>query len=771
MSYANPFMDSRYIFIILDETGRILEVNGAAQKAYGYSLEEFLGLTIYDLHAPATTVEIFQLLQQANKGILFETLHRRKDQSTFPVEVAANRFLTGENTLILCIIRDISHRKDRELSLKLSQEELMATIEELSAANEQLVATEEELRHQYDELQRSRDELATLYQQQSDIIEFLPDATFILDREQRVIAWNRAIEEMTGVSKEEIIGRGDYAYSIPFYGQPKPGLVGLFTSNNLEQGQYQKVKRLGNTITAEAFAPALYGGKGAYLQLKTSLLTNAQGETIAAIESIRDITETKLAHKALVESEARFRSLAENAMDMIYRIDFQPIPHFSYINAAAEKITGYRPEEFYNDINVHRRGIHPEDWPLVASVLEGEFNPKATIRWRHRDGHLVWLEVFRVPVYDHAGKLVAIQGIARDINERKKLEEKLLYLSQHDIVTGLHSRSFFEEEMARLEGRASNVGLIMIDLDGLKLINDTFGHKAGDQMLIEVANILRGHFKDNLGLARIGGDEFAILLTNCTKEDLTEHARQIKKLIKQYNNNYPERPPLSLSIGFALREHNEKNMSQLFTEADNSMYREKLHRDTSSRSSIVTAMMKALETRDFITEGHGERMELLLKKVGKRLGLTGSQIFDLRLFAQFHDIGKVGIPDKILFKPGPLTEDERKEMQRHSELGYRIAQAAPELLPIADWILKHHEWWNGKGYPLGLKGEEIPLECRILAIADAYDAMCNDRPYRKALPHDTIIQELRRFAGVQFDPQLVELMIEIIEEIHNKEIH
>ncbi|WP_238442603.1 HD-GYP domain-containing protein [Desulforamulus reducens] len=121
----------------------------------------------------------------------------------------------------------------------------------------------------------------------------------------------------------------------------------------------------------------------------------------------------------------------------------------------------------------------------------------------------------------------------------------------------------------------------------------------------------------------------------------------------------------------------------------------------------------------------------------------------------------------MLFKPGPLTKDEQKEMERHSEIGYRIAQSASELMPIADWILKHHEWWNGKGYPLGLKGEEIPLECRILAIADAYDAMSNDRPYRRALEKSIILEELKRCAGIQFDPQLVDVVLRIIEKEFN----
>lgn len=470
------------------------------------------------------------------------------------------------------------------------------------------------------------------------------------------------------------------------------------------------------------------------------------------------------ANKRLEESEARFRSLAENALDMIYQINFEPEPYFAYINPAAEKITGYTPREFYEDAGLHPRSIHRDDWHLVADIFQGRFNAKATLRWHHRDGSLVWLEIFRVPIYDQTGKLIAIQGIARDINERKKLEERLLYLSQHDSVTGLYNRSFFEEALERLEQTSAAVGLLMIDLDGLKLVNDTFGHQAGDQMLIAVAKNLRKCLVGEHWLSRIGGDEFAILLPSaCTKVELEDYVLRIQHRIKQYNRLHPSEPPLSLSIGYALREQGQ-TMNQLFTEADNSMYREKLHRSSSSRSSIVNTLMKALETRDFITEGHGERIQYLMEKVGRKLGLAPSRIYDLRLLAQFHDIGKVGIPDRVLFKPGPLSVDERKEMERHSELGYRIAQAAPELLPIADWILKHHEWWNGRGYPLGLQGEEIPLECRILAIADAYDAMSNERPYRRAMPHALIIEELNRYAGVQFDPQLVPLLVQIIEE-------
>ena len=166
-----------------------------------------------------------------------------------------------------------------------------------------------------------------------------------------------------------------------------------------------------------------------------------------------------------------------------------------------------------------------------------------------------------------------------------------------------------------------------------------------------------------------------------------------------------------------------------------------------------------------MTENHSDRLQLLVTQLAERRGLSSERIADLCLLAQFHDIGKVGIPDRILMKPGPLNADEMAEMQKHCEIGHRISLALPELEAISEWILKHHEWWNGEGYPLGIAGAKIPLECRILAIADAYDAMTNDRPYRPAMSHQAALVELVHCAGTQFDPELVRLFtgIELVE--------
>jgi len=192
------------------------------------------------------------------------------------------------------------------------------------------------------------------------------------------------------------------------------------------------------------------------------------------------------------------------------------------------------------------------------------------------------------------------------------------------------------------------------------------------------------------------------------------------------------------------------------------MYREKLLQKQSSRSNLVHVLMGALESKNFETRGHVERMGELAVTLARAIEYPEDAMFDLVLFAKFHDIGKVGVADSILQKPGPLNPEEKKEMQRHCEIGYRIAVVSPELATVADLILKHHEWWNGTGYPHRLAGHDIPLACRIVAIADAFDAMTSDRPYRQGMSPQEAILELQRYAGTQFDPMLVGVFVEVI---------
>ncbi len=356
----------------------------------------------------------------------------------------------------------------------------------------------------------------------------------------------------------------------------------------------------------------------------------------------------------------------------------------------------------------------------------------------------------------------------RDITERKKAEEDLQYMSFHDSLTGLYNRNFFEEEMKRLQdGRYMPLGIITCDLDGLKLINDTLGHQSGDELLIQTAVLLRNTFRSSDVIARIGGDEFAVLILETDQKTTERLSQRLRTSVQEYNT-YNPRLPLSLSIGFAVSNQSPINLQSLFREADDRMYREKIHQEGSARSAIVQALTGAMGARDFDTQGHCERLQELAASLARSAEMPENETNDLFLLARFHDLGKVGIPDRILFKPGPLADEEWGEMKKHCEIGNRIAQSVPELKPIADWILKHHERWDGTGYPQGLQHLEIPIPCRILAIVDAFDAMISDRPYRKAMSQEDAIAELRRCAGTQFDPDLVERFIQVLDEPRNE---
>ena len=569
-----------------------------------------------------------------------------------------------------------------------------------------------------------------------------------------------SVERLTGYRPEQLLGKSIFGIVHP-----------------LDRKDFQKLygapHAIGDHFTS-VYRIHRKDGSVAWLETTNQVVSNSNGE-MEMQSATREISDSVEAQQQLLGEKERLRITLESIGDGVIATDSQGI--VTLMNDVAATYTGWpvaqavgQPLSQVFDIYNEATGepaMNPVEKVLQTGAVVELANHTVL---RAQDGTLRYIADSAAPILDGSRDILGVVMVVRDVSEQKHKEKVQIYQSYHDVLTGLYNRSFFEEEMKRLDsGRQMPISIIMGDVNGLKLTNDVFGHDEGDTLLRRIAALLSSCCRADDIVARTGGDEFCILLPSTEAEGAEEICQRIYNACSEQDvGNGAAALRLSISLGYATKESAERRLPSVLKAAEDSMYKRKLLESRGQHSSIVSSIRSTLSEKSHETEDHSYRLMNYARMVGMKAMLNSDQLSDLELLALMHDIGKITVDDAILNKSGPLTKAEWEVLKKHPEMGYRIASSSPELLAIANCILAHHERWDGKGYPQGLSGADIPLLSRILSIVDSYDAMTQDRVYRKGLTREQAMEELRRNTGTQFDPELVDIFIQCIEETNNE---
>ncbi|WP_353107387.1 HD domain-containing phosphohydrolase [Acetoanaerobium noterae] len=474
----------------------------------------------------------------------------------------------------------------------------------------------------------------------------------------------------------------------------------------------------------------------------------------ASLEKKNKELEVNEIIKKLDKKEMQFKTLFNNLSEFVFVIQDNKIIH---TNLKVMEQTGYN--ESLKGLELEGL-VHDEDMSKLKLMLDSRLindldNPKIQFRFKKSSGEFIWVEASAVHLlWDDKPSILMFLS---DITNRRVTEDKLSYICYHDQLTGLFNRRFFEEELKRVDTlRNYPIGIVMIDVNGLKLINDAFGHASGDELIKTVSDLIQKELRSDDIVARIGGDEFSLIMTKVNEPDLISLKSRLEHSTK---SRTIQDIPISIAIGYALKHEENIPISQVLNSADVMMYQNKLAQRAALRKEAIEIILHNLEKKYPEEREHAKRTSYICKLLGKQLGFSQTQLLELLTLGYYHDIGKIALQDNILNYKGSLDAHQWDNMKRHPETGYSILSSSNEFAPIADSVLSHHERWDGSGYPKGLRGDEIPFYARILAVAEAYDALTRDQPYRKAVDDEEALEIIKDNAGTQFDPKIVKALI------------
>ena len=464
-------------------------------------------------------------------------------------------------------------------------------------------------------------------------------------------------------------------------------------------------------------------------------------------------------NKALEYNKNKLQLILDSAGEGICGINSDGI--ITFCNESAARLLNYKKPEDFIGINLHElvhnktrneKKITADECRIMQTLRTGKsINSHDEVFWR-ADGSFIEVQYTSAPLYKD-GTITGSVITFMDITEQKEIERRIKYLSCFDSLTGLFNRGYFTSIAKEMDTENNlPIAVIYADIDGLKLTNDVFGHSAGDELIKTCADVLRKVCRERDILARVGGDEFIILMPDTDAQSAEGIVQEIKKELSAIKVISFK---CSMAFGYDVKSKKNDFIERVMEIAEGEMYKDKSINHKKINDEIFQTIVDSLHTALPLEKEHSENVSLLCQEIGRVMRLPETDIKLLKDAGFYHDIGKVTLDFKILCKKSELIKEEKEEVHQHPAVGYRILSLFDETLDLSEYVYYHHERWDGSGYPKGLKGEEIPLISRIIAVAEAYDHNTGDRTTLK-LSKSEALNEISSLAGTKYDPAVVE---------------
>ncbi len=693
--------------IVVSEAEIVVDANQAFYKMTGYTKAD-LGMLTLDLLFQRESNQFRQdrresLLQ--NSTVLFETQIIKKDGCISDVEISA-ALLNPTPLTTICFIRDITDRKNAAQSI-LQSHDLMRYI-----------------------IEHSRNSVA------------------VHDKNMNYMYLSRPYADIFRVNASEIIGKNHYE---------------VFPDLPQKTRSVHKRVLQGEVVCQNEDQFVFKDGSMEWMRWECRPWYENDGEIGGLVIYSENITERKQMQQLLFNEKEHFKTTLLSVGEGIISTDNNGV--ITVMNPIAEKLTGWTSQDALgkplDDVfKVIREDTGKQNESYLKKIIKTGtiIELSNNILMVSKSGQEIPIEVCAAPIKDSGVHVVGVVIVIRDFTEKRSKQKQIEYLSYYDAITGLYNRRYMEDSIRKLDTRKNfPLALMVIDVNGLKLTNDAFGHEMGDQLLIKVADLIKKVCRADDIVGRMGGDEYCMLLPHTDEIQ----AELIKERIKESAAHLKLEPIIvSLAVGFAVKRSPNQDIKAVMTTADNLMYKDKIKYGRAMKSHTIDMIIHNININYAQEQVHTERVSQFCETIAKAMNFSERDVKDIKTAGALHDIGKIMVPPHLLNKTGKLTHEEFELIKRHSEIGYQMLKSVDEYTHLSEIVLYHHERYDGTGYPEGLTGESIPLYSRIIAVADAFEAMTALRPYQKTKTKEAAVAELIRCAGVQFDPEIVTVFIE-----------